>query len=206
REGLPGEEAWGVQKFPLKPEPFSNQVLTEPDLTQLSEESNRFVKDQFKNYSSDHKFAPPSEKGTLLFGYSGGAEWGGNAMDTEGVLYQNANHEPWILQMVSVDSLSNGPNTGPGQSVYVKNCVMCHGVNREGGGMYPSLLGLHERLTKAELKDNIVSGSGRMPSFGHLSPKELKALMAYLMELPDSKSTIENEHDFIASSTVDSSK
>src|SRR5690606_40734765 len=55
-------------------------------------------------------------------------------------------------------------------------------------------------------KDNIVSGSGRMPSFGHLSPKELKALMAYLMELPDSKSTIENEHDFIASSTVDSSK
>src|SRR5690606_11775338 len=115
-EGLPGEEAWGVQKFPLKPEPFSNQVLTESDLTQLSEESNRFVKDQFKNYSSDHKFAPPSEKGTLLFGYSGGAEWGGNAMDTEGVLYQNANHEPWILQMVSVDSLSNGPNTGPGQS------------------------------------------------------------------------------------------
>ena len=205
-EGLPGEEAWSVQKFPLKPEPFSNQVLTESDLTQLSEESNRFVKDQFKNYSSGNKFAPPSEKGTLLFGYSGGAEWGGNAMDIEGVLYQNANHEPWILQMISVDSLSSGPNMGPGQSVYVKNCVMCHGVNREGGGMYPSLLGLNERLTKAELKDNIVSGSGRMPAFGHLSPKELKSLMAYLMELPDSKSSIENEHDFIASSTVDSSK
>lgn len=202
--GLPGEQPWSVQKFPIKPKPFSKQLLTQADITQLSKASNRYVMDIFKDYNSSSKFAPPSEKGTLLFGYSGGAEWGGNAIDRQGVFYQNANHEPWILQMVSVDSLSNDSHENPGRSVYIKNCVMCHGITREGGGMYPSLLGLNKRFTKAELKNSIVSGSGRMPSFGHLSSKELNALIAYLMELSDTESFIEKEHEFIATTSLDS--
>lgn len=204
-DGLPGEEVWDVQKFPLKPEPFSNQLLTESDLTQLSEESNRFVKEQFKNYSSENKFEPPSENGTLLFGYSGGAEWGGNAVDKQGILYQNANHEPWILQMISVDSIKSEVNDRLGQSVYVKNCVMCHGVTREGSGLYPSLLDLQKRFTRAELTNNIVSGVGRMPAFGHLSSKELNSLINFLMELPENEGE-KSKHEIIKGTSLDSSR
>lgn len=204
--GLPGESPWEVQKFPLKPAPFSKQLLTEADITQLSQESHRFVMDVFKNYNSESKFSPPSEKGTLIFGYSGGAEWGGNAIDKKGIFYQNANQEPWILQMIAVDSLNSGNNGDYGKSVYVKNCVMCHGANREGGGMYPSLMGLNKRLSKSELKKTIVSGSGRMPSFAYLSSEELNSLIAHLLEVPKSELPKVSEHEFTAKASIDSSK
>ena len=46
-----------------------------------------------------NKFLPPDSVGTLLLGYSGGAEWGGSAVDPEGIFYQNANEAFWDLQM-----------------------------------------------------------------------------------------------------------
>lgn len=204
--GLPGESVWKVQKFPTKPAPISRQVLTKEDITDRNKQAHQYVMNIFNQYETADKFTPPSEKGTLLFGYSGGAEWGGNAIDNDGVLYQNVNEEAWILEMVAVDSLQEANSGIPGKSVYINNCVMCHGSTREGTGMYPSLLGLNERLSRSELEQIIVSGSGRMPSYGHLSKNELDLLTAYLMDIPSSKSVVEKEHDFKPLKPADSSQ
>jgi hypothetical protein len=76
-----------------------------------------------------------------LLGYSGGAEWGGNAIDPDGIFYQNANEAFWNLQMISragwnkeLASLSRG------NALFITNCSACHGTDRKGSpGLYPDL-------------------------------------------------------------------
>lgn len=195
--GLPGEEPWPVQKYPTKPEPFSRQIITKEDITNLSQESNKVVMDIFNLYDSDNKFTPPNEKGTLLIGYSGGAEWGGNAIDNESVLYQNANEEPWILEMIATDDYSSNSTKEYGKSLYIKNCIMCHGATMEGSGMFPSLLDLNKRFTKEEVRYKILLGSGRMPSFKHLSTEEINKLISYITTDEEGGNKMENEHNTI---------
>ncbi len=77
--GLPGEHPYPTQKFPLKPAPLSRQVYTEADITDISPEAHAYVKARYEKIKTSHKFTRPIRP-VPLFGYSGGAEWGGNAM------------------------------------------------------------------------------------------------------------------------------
>ncbi|WP_353125579.1 PQQ-binding-like beta-propeller repeat protein [Parapedobacter pyrenivorans] len=182
-DGLPGEHPYPTQKFPLKPLPFSRQVFTEADISDISPESYAYIKSQYLNYRSDHKFAPPSVSGTLLFGYSGGAEWGGTAADPEGVLYINANDEPWILQMIDTTSLNNETATlSKGHALYAMNCASCHGSDRKGNGLeFPSLTDIDTRMSPAQLKQVVSAGTGRMPSFQHLAEEDREAIVQYVL-------------------------
>ncbi|HTL09343.1 MAG TPA: PQQ-binding-like beta-propeller repeat protein, partial [Chitinophagaceae bacterium] len=76
--GLPGEHPYATQKFPLKPLPFAKQVIaSEEDITNISPEAHAYVKQRLSQFPLPaNKFMPPNTTGTLLFGYSGGAEWG----------------------------------------------------------------------------------------------------------------------------------
>ena len=181
-DGLPGESPSPKQKFPLKPVPFSHQTLTEADLTNISPESNAFVKDLFKQYRTDDKFAPPSVQGTLLFGYSGGAEWGGNAIDPEGILYQNSNDEPWILEMI--DTLSRNKqiaSASHGNALYLTHCASCHGQDRKGNGtQFPNLERIGQKLSISQISNTIKSGVGRMPAFLQISEPDRTAIADYL--------------------------
>nr|WP_232540913.1 PQQ-binding-like beta-propeller repeat protein [Spirosoma endbachense] len=181
--GLPGEHPWPTQKFPLKPLPLSRQVYTEADITNISPEAHTYVKERFLKIRTDNKFAPPSTSGTLLFGYSGGAEWGGNAIDPSGILYQNVNEEPWELIMTERASLSkqNIPITA-GNALYTANCAACHGQDRRGSGPeLPSLIDIGKKRSSDEIKAILKTGSGRMPSFQHLSEKDRDALVGFLL-------------------------
>ncbi|WP_268225878.1 c-type cytochrome, partial [Sinomicrobium oceani] len=168
-----------------KPQPFSRQVLTEADITDISKEAREYVTRQLESYTFDHKFTPPDEKGTVLFGYSGGAEWGGNAITPGGVLYQNANEEPWILQMTNIDSFKTTGKVPEGQQLYLKNCAMCHGAERKGGGQFPALDALSGKISPEAVHELIKNGSGRMPSFAHLSEAEIRMLGAYILDMPE---------------------
>lgn len=182
-DGLPGEHPWPTQKFPRKPLPLTRQVYTEADITDLSPEAHAYVKERYLQLKTDNKFAPPSEKGTLLFGYSGGAEWGGNAIDPSGVLYQNVNEDPWELIMTKRADLTqrNTPVTA-GNALYVANCATCHGQDRRGSGPeLPSLIDIGKKRSADDLKTLLKTGSGRMPSFGHLSEKDRDALVRFLL-------------------------
>ncbi|GGG82005.1 hypothetical protein GCM10007415_13470 [Parapedobacter pyrenivorans] len=182
-DGLPGEHPYPTQKFPLKPMPFSRQVFTEGDISDISPESYAYIKEQYLNYRSDHKFAPPSVSGTLLFGYSGGAEWGGTAADPEGVLYVNANDEPWILQMIDTASLNKETAAlSRGHALYAMNCAACHGSDRKGNGLeFPGLTDIGNRMSPAQLKQVVSAGTGRMPSFQHLAESDREAIVQYVL-------------------------
>jgi quinoprotein glucose dehydrogenase len=182
-QGLPGEHPWPTQKFPLKPAPLCRQVFTEADITDISQEAHKYIKKRYLQLRSDHKFTPPSTTGTLLLGYSGGAEWGGNAIDTDGILYQNSNEDPWELTMVDVEKREKEmASLSKGNALYVANCAACHGMDRKGSGsVIPDILTIGKRRSAEEIMSIIKTGSGRMPSFQHISEQERHAIVGFLL-------------------------
>jgi quinoprotein glucose dehydrogenase len=182
-DGLPGEHPFPTQRYPAKPSPFSHQIFTEADITNISPAAHEYVKDQYKLYRTDNKFAPPSKEGTVLFGYSGGAEWGGNAIDPNGILYQNSNDDPWLLQMIDTATRNKEIATvSRGNALYLVNCSACHGQDRRGSGTeLPSLVDIGKKRDVEDIKSIIKTGSGRMPSFQHISEKDRTEIASYLL-------------------------
>jgi quinoprotein glucose dehydrogenase len=187
-DGLPGEHPWPTQKYPVKPLPFSHQIFTEADITNLSPESHAYIKDQFLKYKSDNKFTPQSTRGTLLFGYSGGAEWGGNAISPDGIIYQNTHDDAWITQMIDTGTFHKEfTSLSTGNILYLVNCAACHGQDKKGSGKdFPSLVSIGKKRTKNEIQTIVKSGSGRMPSFQRLSDEDRTAIVNYLLNIKTS--------------------
>ncbi|SDG19939.1 quinoprotein glucose dehydrogenase [Dyadobacter soli] len=192
---LPGEHPWPTQPFPTKPVPFARQNFTEKDITDRTPEAHAFVKEKFAQTRSGNKYMPPSKEGSLYLGIGGGAEWGGNAADPQGILYQNANEMVWDLKMMDY----NGRNgirqaaTSPGVAVYMRNCAACHRADRQGSGQeYPSLVQVGNRMSKEEIGNIIKSGRGRMPSFQHISDKERSELIGFLTNSEQQVTASEN--------------
>ncbi len=181
-QGLPGEHPWPYQKFPLKPLPISNQVFNEDDITNLSPEAHAYVKRIFDSTDHADKFTPPGLRATLLYGYSGGAEWGGNAIDPDGILYQNTNNALWKLEMIS-DSEATKTYDSKGQYLYNSNCSSCHRTDKKGNGAeIPGLIQIGVRMNSSEIKSIIQNGRRRMPSFSRLEPHELNAVIQFLLD------------------------
>jgi len=202
--GLPGEHPWPEQKFPLKPLPFSDQVATDSDITDISPESHAYIKKLFMKTGHDNKFLPPSTQGTLLIGYSGGAEWGGNAIDTDGILYQNSNNALWELRMISMaDRQKEIAALSKGQGLYIANCSSCHGMDRKGTGReIPSLVDIGNRLKKQEISNTVRTGQGRMPSFQVLSERQRNAIIDFLENTEHGGARIAAEHKDASSSSA----
>jgi quinoprotein glucose dehydrogenase len=205
--GLPGEHPWATQLFPLKPLPLCRQSLTEDDLTNISPESHAFAKERFeKTPQPNSKFMAPAEGGTLLIGYSGGAEWGGNAVDTDGVLYQNANEDAWDLQMIDMATLTKEmASLSHGNAVYAKNCSFCHGMDRKGSGnQFPNLLNIGSRHSATEINTLIKTGSGRMPSFSFLSDDDRNVIVGFLLNTENKNKPAKpaSEHSTVVDTAV----
>jgi quinoprotein glucose dehydrogenase len=179
---LPDEQAWPTQPVPLKPAPFARQHFTTDEITDLSPAAHEAVRVRLQQVQPHRVFDPPSERGTIIFpGYDGGAEWGGAAVDPDGVLYVNSNEMPWILEMVP--TLALGPNATP-VALYSRLCTSCHGPNREGstGGAVPSLVKVGERLKSDEIVKVLGEGRKAMPSFGFLRPAQREAIARWLID------------------------
>jgi quinoprotein glucose dehydrogenase len=204
-EGLPGEHPYPTQKFVSKPMSLTKQLVTEDDLTDISPEANEFVKKRFLEFPiMESRFQPPSVEGTLLFGYNGGAEWGGNAIDPDGILYQNANIAPWELIMIDKKSRDEElASLSPGKALYMGNCSACHGADRKGNStIIPALLDVGKKLTTDEIHNIIKTGNGRMPAFPYFSENNRKAIIGYLLNNEIIPDKIPNKHsDEAAAST-----
>ena len=183
---LKGEKPSPTQPFPGILPPFARQSLTAADLNTLVPDSS--YHDILERLATYHTgmFVPPSREGTVIFpGFDGGAEWGGPAYDPEtGLLYVNANEMPWILTMVDVGAPSSRATMNVGQAgraLYTANCMTCHGPGRQGGGNYPSLIGLKKKYTESQFLALIATGRRMMPAFKQLSQAEKKALAAFIL-------------------------
>jgi quinoprotein glucose dehydrogenase len=180
---LPGEATWPTQPLPVKPEPFARQLFTADEITDLSPEAHKAVLEKFVKIRPHTLFMPPSREGTIIFpGFDGGAEWGGAAVDPNGVLYVNANEMPWILTMVEARAPGSGPVTG-GSAIYNQMCAVCHGPNRSGdpARAFPSLEKISEKMKAPEIVQLISNGKGMMPSFAYLTPAQKDSVTAFLL-------------------------
>jgi quinoprotein glucose dehydrogenase len=183
-DALPGEHPYLTQRYPQKPLPLSRQTLSDSDVTDLSPAAHDLALQQLHAIRRPYdKFLAPDSTGTLLLGYSGGAEWGGNAVDPGGIFYQNANEAFWDLQLISragwnkeLASLSRG------NALFITNCSACHGTDRKGSpGLYPDLTRVGFNHSQEDIAAIIKSGNGKMPAFPSLSDEDRKAIAGYLM-------------------------
>ena len=183
KSDLQGESTWPTQPLPLKPEPFARQIFSADQITDVSPESHRVALEKFSKLRPHTPFAPPSREGTIIFpGFDGGAEWGGAAVDPQGILYVNANEMPWILTMV--ENKSNADATlSSGQQIYGQICATCHGVNRSGdpARAFPSLEKIGEKLKKPDIVQLLNTGRGAMPSVAFLSTEQKEAVAGFLL-------------------------
>ena len=176
---VPGEVAATEQCLPAKPAPFARQSLTEEFLGQRTPEVHRWAVEQFRALRSEGQFVPFSVgKDTVVFpGFDGGAEWGGAAADPEtGILYVNANDLAWT------GALAENTSQNTPKALYLSQCAVCHGEQMAGSPpSIPSLVGIGNRHSAAEIAAIIKSGKGRMPGFANLDDDQFSALMSYLL-------------------------
>ena len=180
---LQGESAWPTQPLPLKPAPFTRQVFSADEITDISPESHKMVLERFVKVRPHAPFMPPSREGTIIFpGFDGGAEWGGAAVDPRGILYVNANEMPWILTMVETEP-EGGPPLSSGQRIYGQICAVCHGQNRSGdpARAFPSLEKTAAKFKKPDIIQLLNSGRGMMPSFAFLSAEQKESVAGFLL-------------------------
>ncbi len=178
---VPGELAAQQQCLPVKPAPFARQLLTENLLSERTPEVHQWAVDKFRSFRSEGQFVPFSVgKDTVIFpGFDGGAEWGGAAADPEtGILYVNANEMAWTGALAG-NSAEDTP-----KAMYLSQCAVCHGEKMTGSPpAIPSLVGVGQRMSFADVASTIKNGKGRMPGFANLENDSDRwyGLLAYVM-------------------------
>lgn len=178
---IPGEEVWPTQPVPRLPLPFARQQIAETDLNVHSNNYDSVL----ATYRSAIKgsFVPLSKTPTLLFpGADGGAEWGGAAVDREGVMYVNSNEMAWLFSLSEAPREDELAHLSLGEKTYVTLCTACHGKELEGnpGSGYPSLVNITGRMKRPDILKLISNGKGMMPGFSGISTAEKEALIAYI--------------------------
>jgi quinoprotein glucose dehydrogenase len=179
---IPGEEAWPTQPIPTKPAPYARQTLTEKDISPYAENREELIA-TVKKSRSEGPFTPLSKQGTVIFpGLDGGAEWGGAAVDPDGIIYINSNEMAWIISLNTKQSDDQLAQLTPGQRLYTTNCSACHGAERKGNAEsgFPSLVDVRTRRSREYVQTVITQGKGMMPGFARLSAQEKKSLLAFL--------------------------
>ena len=188
---LVGEQSWPTQPFPTKPLPFARQSITEAELTDRTPAAHAATLARFRTLRNGGIFTPPSRQGTIIFpGFDGGGEWGGAAVDrNSAVLYVNASDVPWIAAMRETDVAAlrtrSAGATMSGATVYAATCAGCHRPDRRGDGdRVPSLLGVANRMSEAQVLEIITHGRGFMPAIGSLPESQRRAVAAYVLDRP----------------------
>ncbi len=178
---IPGEVAWPTQPVPVKPAPFTRQHVTVEELTTRSPSIHRSVLERFARMKQQLPFQPPSVQESILIpGLDGGAEWGGAAVDPDGVMYVNSSELAWIVPMLETKAFDSAREKG--RETYVVHCASCHGLDRSGNTLQsiPPVSDLRARLTRSEVLDWINVGKGAMPEFAFLAPETQEELVDYL--------------------------
>ena len=187
---LPGEHPWPTQPIPVLPKPFAMQELTEATITDRTPEAHAYVLERYNSslhVDNKSKYMPPSEKGTLYFGFGGGAEWGGTAADPKGIIYINSNNMLWWQIMTDVAKRDALAAATPGSTLFNATCASCHGSN--GGGVnggdgaqpYPPLTDVGSRLKRDQISTLLETGRARMPSFQNIPKADREQIIDFLL-------------------------
>lgn len=187
---IPGETTSKTQPYPLQPEPFAPQTVTEGTLTRRTPAAHAWAVQQLREIRNEGPYIPFGiGRDTLMTpSFEGGGEWGGPAVDPEtGILYINANNH------ASLGALVVNQGESPGRAIYLSQCSLCHGDHRQGSPpAFPSLLGVTQRLSSDQITAVIHEGRGRMPAMP-VRGKSLHHLLTYLETSSDSPAPAKEE-------------
>ena len=178
---VPGEEAWATQPRPVLPLPYARQTLTEDDINPHSVNRDSLLI-RFRQSRFEGPFTPLSKNGSIVFpGLDGGAEWGGAAVDPDGIIYINSNEMSWLISLNEAKP-ARGDEAVTGVQLYTTYCASCHGAERRGNAAsgYPSVQDLEGRLSREEVSDVITRGKGRMAGFPGITDAQKRDLVAFL--------------------------
>lgn len=189
---ISGEQNWPTQPMPELPPPLADQKFDTSLITDLSPEAHGYVLNEIKNYSWGNIYLPQSTKGIIeMPGTRGGTEWSGACVDMRtGVLYVGVNNIPVLMQLKELeenqdDKLAKLPMSKAGEILYQENCATCHGADRKGNGVFPSLLNIDKELKPSDIKRQMESPNGQMPSFKALPKEDKEAIITFLCNLKD---------------------
>jgi quinoprotein glucose dehydrogenase len=187
---LPGEQVWPTQPIPSLPEPFARQKFGPEDVTDISPETHKDMLEKYMKVKNRVMFSPPSKEGGWIFpGFDGGGEWGGAAVDPETqIMYVNCSEMPWNQVMIDVPkgNANDHSLSGVGQVIYNQRCISCHGINLKGNGStIPALVNLNKKYNEQQALAIIESGRNMMPAFKTIPDGEKKALLTFLLKLPE---------------------
>ena len=179
---IPGEHSWPTQPMPTRPAPYARQTLTASDINPFSKYKDSLTVTLSKT-RSEGPFTPLSRQGSVVYpGLDGGAEWGGAAVDPQGVIYINSNEMAWLISLNEAMSDEQLAALAPGKRLYVSNCASCHGPERKGNiaSGFPALDAIGAKKTRAYVTNIVAHGKGMMPAFPRFSDKEKQALVSFL--------------------------
>ncbi len=186
KSDMPGEHSWPTQPVPANPPPFARQKFTLDDINPyLDPQEKARIHDILVKASNDGIYTPPAYNQATIEvpGENGGANQGSTAADpSTGVMYVKSYDEPTIHRMTEAPpvrrlSTTQGTLEQRGYALYTRNCITCHGPNRERI-TFPAKIGF-DRFTTV-----VRSGNGVMPAFSEttLTPEDLLTLAAYLKD------------------------
>jgi len=196
KSALMGEYTWPTQPFPQKPKPFVRQFFSMDEITIISDSANAFIKEKVAKAKMGSIFTPQDTAGIVQFpGTRGGAEWGGASVDpSTGILYVNANEIPLLVKMKAVPYSDNDAMVSKGEKIYtMNNCTMCHGANRAGTNVFPSLQNLGKKLSAEQVSSILKNGKGQMPPFPGISANDKKALLDFLFDKEKKEPGLKND-------------
>jgi quinoprotein glucose dehydrogenase len=106
---VPGERAAATQPVPSKPAPFEAQGTTRDELVDFTPEIRAMAEKAVAGFRTGPLYTPPSLAGTLTRpGTTGGANWGGAAVDPEtGRLYVPSRSAFAVTKLAAPDAALN---------------------------------------------------------------------------------------------------
>lgn len=179
KSDVPGEQAWPTQPFPTAPPPFSRQSMTADDVNPffLSPEERAEWTKRVREARNEGLFTPPAyQRDTIQIpGARGGSNWGTTAADPDkGLVYVLTQDWPSVVNIEGTELRGGRGNQAapaaaagadPGQAAYQQSCQACHGADRTGTAIAPSLQGLGARMTLPAFTQLMATGRGEMPAF-----------------------------------------
>jgi quinoprotein glucose dehydrogenase len=107
---VPGEKASSTQPIPSKPAPFEYQGSDSRDLVDFTPEIRALAEKAVQGFKTGPLFTPPSLEGTITRpGTTGGANWGGAAVDrATGIMYIPSRNAHAVLRLAATDPKLNG--------------------------------------------------------------------------------------------------
>jgi quinoprotein glucose dehydrogenase len=196
KSDMPGEQSWPTQPYPTNPPPHARQSFGVDDISPYlaADEAGRF-RTRLVAAKNLGLFTPINYSDTVHVPTSnGGVLFGGMASEpATGAVYVVSHDNPGILRLLRPGETvgRGGPPQPPGQTVYQQNCQSCHGADRLGSDSVPSLVYAAAdpvnniavgapRFGADAIRSVIAAGTGRMPSFPHLTTADVDGLVALL--------------------------